>query len=62
MQINAGRTQEAEDLLDAVLNGGGRAPNLGAYVARGTARALQRKLEGMLQVMATILKVPLAGY
>ncbi|KAK9842872.1 hypothetical protein WJX74_003734 [Apatococcus lobatus] len=45
-QINAGKIQEAEDLLDAVLNGGGRTPNLGAYVARGTARALQRKLEG----------------
>ncbi len=48
MQINAGKTQAAEELLDAVLStpSNGRPPNLGAFVARGTARALQRKLEG----------------
>ena len=48
LQINAGKIQEAEELLDAVVGnaGDGRSANLGAFVARGTARALQRKLEG----------------
>ncbi|KAK9834212.1 hypothetical protein WJX84_007873, partial [Apatococcus fuscideae] len=50
-QINAGKIQEAEELLDAVVGnaGDGRSANLGAFVARGTARALQRKLEGAVE-------------
>ena len=47
LQINEGKLVEAEGLLDRVLEKCGRAnPNLGALVARGTARALARELQG----------------
>lgn len=48
-QINAGRLDEAEKLLTGIINDNGKpTPNLGAHVARGTARALRRELDGML--------------
>lgn len=43
-QINAGQIKEAEDLLDRVLASSPK--ELGALVARGTARALRRELQG----------------
>jgi len=45
--INVGKLDEAETLLDAVIAEGklpGGQPNVGAYVSRGTARALLRNL------------------
>lgn len=44
-----GKLGDAEALLDRVIELGvrpGRQPNVGAYVARGTARALTRSLAG----------------
>lgn len=43
-QINAGQVAQAEELLDRVLAASPR--ELGARVARGTARALRRDLKG----------------
>ena len=46
-QINAGKLDEADKLLTGIINESDKkAPNLGAHVARGTARALRRELEG----------------
>lgn len=46
-QINAGKLDEAEKLLSSIIRDSDKkAPNLGAHVARGTARALRRELEG----------------
>ena len=46
-QINSGKLDEADKLLTGIINGtDAKAPNLGAHVARGTARALQRELQG----------------
>ena len=46
-QINAGKLDEADKLLTNIINESDKkAPNLGAHVARGTARALRRELEG----------------
>lgn len=45
----AGKLGDAEALLDRVIELGlrpGRQPNVGAHVARGTARALTRSLAG----------------
>eukprot|EP00967_Tisochrysis_lutea_P156011 scaffold313518_cov22-Tisochrysis_lutea.AAC.1 len=42
--INSGKIAEAEQLLDQVLEGSPK--ELGALVARGTARALRRDLTG----------------
>lgn len=48
-QINAGKLDEAEKLLTGIINQTDKkAPNLGAHVARGTARALRRELQGNL--------------
>ena len=44
LQINAGCVAEAEQLLDQVLEGSPK--DLGALVARGTARALRKELAG----------------
>jgi Flp pilus assembly protein TadD len=44
VQINAGQPQQAEELLDKVL--ASSPSDLGALVARGTARALRRDLKG----------------
>ena len=44
--INAGRVEEALQLLDGVIEASTE-PNMGALVARGTARALKRDLTGM---------------
>ena len=47
-QINAGKLDEAERLLSGIIDESDkRTPNLGAHVARGTARALRRELDGM---------------
>ncbi len=46
-QINAGKLDEAGKLLTSIIDDTDKkAPNLGAHVARGTARALQRELQG----------------
>lgn len=46
-QINNGRFDEADKLLSGIINETDkRTPNLGAHVARGTARALRRELQG----------------
>ena len=46
-QINAGKLDEADQLLSAIISETDkRTPNLGAHVARGTARALRRELQG----------------
>lgn len=46
-QINSGRVDEAEKLLSSIISETDkRTPNLGAHVARGTARALRRELQG----------------
>ena len=46
-QINAGKLDEADKLLTSIIDDTDKkAPNLGAHVARGTARALQRELQG----------------
>ena len=47
-QINQGRLAEAVDMLDDAV-GASSQPNFSAHLARGTARALQRKLKGMGQ-------------
>ena len=44
-QINEGKVDAALSLLDEAINSSS-SPNIGAYVARGTARALKRELEG----------------
>ena len=44
--INAGRVEEALQLLDGAIEAS-TVPNMGALVARGTARALKRDLTGM---------------
>lgn len=44
--INSGRVDEALQLLADVIRNS-QAPNMGALVARGTARALKRDLSGM---------------
>ncbi|KAJ9512614.1 hypothetical protein QJQ45_018877, partial [Haematococcus lacustris] len=46
-QINAGQAREAEQLLDALLRQNPK--ELGALVARGTARALRRELRGAVE-------------
>lgn len=43
--INAGRVDEALQLLDGAIEAS-TVPNMGALVARGTARALKRDLTG----------------
>lgn len=48
VQINEGKLVEAEGLLDRILEKSAKQPNLGAFVARGTARALARDLQGVL--------------
>ena len=46
-QINAGKLDEADKLLSSIISETDkRTPNLGAHVARGTARALRRELQG----------------
>lgn len=46
-QINAGKLDEADKLLTSIIDDTDKkAPNLGAHVARGTARALRRELQG----------------
>ena len=46
-QINAGKLDEADKLLSGIISETDtRTPNLGAHVARGTARALRRELQG----------------
>ncbi len=46
-QINAGKLDEADKLLTNIINDTDKkAPNLGAHVARGTARVLCRELQG----------------
>lgn len=47
-QINAGRVDDALAILERVITGAGDAPNGPAHLARGTARAMQGQLEGML--------------
>ena len=55
-QINAGRLDEAEKLLTGIINDNDkRTPNLGAHVARGTARALRRELDGMSPSHAALI-------
>ena len=44
-QINQGHLAEAMDLLDDAVQAAHQ-PNFSAHLARGTARALQRKLKG----------------
>ena len=44
-QINQGRLAEAVDMLDDAVQASSQ-PNFSAHLARGTARALQRKLKG----------------
>ncbi|KAL3144958.1 hypothetical protein ABBQ32_003464 [Trebouxia sp. C0010 RCD-2024] len=49
-QINSGRVDEAEKLLSSIISETDRrTPNLGAHVARGTARALRRELQGAVE-------------
>lgn len=51
-QINAGKLDEADKLLSGIISQTDkRTPNLGAHVARGTARALRRELQGGCQTM-----------
>lgn len=46
-QINAGKLDEADKLLSSIIKDTDKkTPNLGAHVARGTARALRRELQG----------------
>lgn len=46
-QINAGKLDDADKLLSGIIiETDKRTPNLGAHVARGTARALRRELQG----------------
>ena len=46
-QINSGKLEEADKLLTGIIDQtDAKTPNLGAHVARGTARALQRELQG----------------
>ena len=46
-QINAGKLDEADKLLSSIISTTDKkTPNLGAHVARGTARALRRELQG----------------
>ncbi len=47
-QINAGRVDDALAILERVIAGADNAPNGPAHLARGTARAMQGQLEGML--------------
>ena len=54
-QINAGKLDEAERLLSGLIDESDkRTPNLGAHVARGTARALRRELDGMPGMHTTV--------
>ncbi|DBA80252.1 hypothetical protein WJX79_002480 [Trebouxia sp. C0005] len=49
-QINAGKLDEADKLLTSIIDDTDKkAPNLGAHVARGTARALRRELQGAIE-------------
>jgi len=54
-QINSGKIAEAEQLLDQVLEGSPK--ELGALVARGTARALRRDLTGAVQDFSGAIEV-----
>lgn len=54
-QINSGQVLEAEGLLDKVLRDSPR--ELGALVARGTARALRRELQGAVDDFTVAIEV-----
>ena len=43
--INAGKYEEAEPALDALIDNS-KTPHLGACLARGTSRAMRRELHG----------------
>ena len=54
-QINAGMVDEADKILSSIISETDkRTPNLGAHVARGTARALRRELQGTAHDMIAI--------
>ena len=63
-QINAGKLDEADKLLTSIIDDTDKkAPNLGAHVARGTARALRRELQGadpccVIPVLCTHISMP----
>ena len=59
-QINQGRLAEAVDMLDDAV-GASSQPNFSAHLARGTARALQRKLKGTGQGHQVLSKVSEQG-
>lgn len=48
--INAGQIDAALRLLDSAINGA-QEPNMGALIARGTARALKRELKGVPKLL-----------
>ena len=52
--INEGKLQEALEILDYIIGSATGPQNTGAYIARGTARAILRDLEGVcsLSVLA----------
>eukprot|EP00775_Hariotina_reticulata_P011921 gene11921-12065_t len=54
-QINAGQVEQAEALLDGILSSNPR--ELSALVARGTARALMRKLKEAVEDFTTAIDV-----
>ena len=45
--INEGKLQEALEILDYIIGSATGPQNTGAYIARGTARAILRDLEGV---------------
>lgn len=56
-QINAGKLDEADKLLSGIISETDkRTPNLGAHVARGTARALRRELQGTASALHCLPK------
>lgn len=63
-QINAGKLDEADKLLSGIISETDkRTPNLGAHVARGTARALRRELQGGVRTMHRLpVLMPIASF
>ncbi|KAK9817859.1 hypothetical protein WJX72_003273 [[Myrmecia] bisecta] len=55
-QINAGKLPEAIALLDKVI-AENKKPDLGAHVARGTARALRRELEAAIEDFSVAIEL-----